>query len=78
MATDDTITVTINVGNLDEAGTVTLSGTPARALRQLTAMLERPRTAPQVASTWQWSRSVDQDLQLGLTSLGRHPLGTRQ
>ena len=42
MTTDDTITVTITVGNLDEAGTVTLSGTPARERHQLTAALSDP------------------------------------
>ena len=57
MATDDTITVTINVGNLDEAGTVTLSGTPARELHQLTVVLSDPDGTPS-GTTWQWSRSA--------------------
>ena len=56
-ATDDTITVTITVVNVDEAGTVTVSGTPPRELHQLTAAL-RDLDGVIGNPTWQWARSV--------------------
>ena len=65
-ATDDTITVTIDVVNLDEAGTVTLSGTPAQAGRQLTAMLSDPDGGLSGIS-WQWERSSDQSTWTDIT-----------
>ena len=58
MATDATITVTITVVNVDEAGTVTLSGTPPRELHQLTAALSDPDGGRRGIS-WQWARSAN-------------------
>ena len=57
-ATDDTVTVTINVGNVDEAGMVTLMGTPPQELQQLTAALSDPDGGPR-GITWQWARSAN-------------------
>ena len=56
-ATDDTITVTITVVNEDEAGTVTISGTPPRELHQLTAALSDLDGGLR-GIAWQWARSV--------------------
>ena len=55
---DDTIVVTINVTNVDEAGTVTLAPTQPAARSPVTATL----TDPDIVSgtpTWQWQRSSD-------------------
>ena len=53
---DDTITVTITVNNVDEAGTVTLSSTqPVEEIR-LTATLDDPDDVSGSA-TWSWARS---------------------
>ena len=53
---DDTITVTITVNNVDEAGTVTLSSTqPVEEIR-LTASLDDPDDVSGSA-TWSWARS---------------------
>ena len=57
-ATDDRITVTINVGNVDEAGMVTLMGTPPQELQQLTAALSDP-DGGQRGISWQWARSAN-------------------
>ena len=48
--------MTITVGNLDEAGTVTLSGT-VQELHQLTAALSDPDTVSGTPA-WQWARST--------------------
>ncbi len=58
MATDDTITVTINVVNVEEAGMVTLMGTPPQELQQLTAALSDPDGGLRGIS-WQWARSAN-------------------
>ena len=67
--TDDTIEVTITVVDLDEAGTVTLTGTPALQPQELTATLAQLREELTAALhdddgrlhgiTWQWARSDD-------------------
>ena len=54
--TDDTIEVTITVVDLDEAGTVTLTGTPAQLREELTAALHDDDGRPS-GITWQWARS---------------------
>ena len=74
--TDDTITVTINVVNRDEAGTVTLSGTPPRELHQLTAALSDPDGV--IGNpTWQWARSPNQSTWTDITgaTATRYPPG---
>ena len=58
MATDDTITVTINVVNVEEAGMVTLMGTPPQELQQLTAALS-DLDGGLVGISWQWARSAN-------------------
>ncbi len=57
-ATDDRITVTINVGNVEEAGMVTLMGTPPQELQQLTAALSDPDGGLRGVA-WQWARSAN-------------------
>ena len=53
----DSATVTISIKNLDEAGTVTLTGTPPQVGRLLTALLSDSDGG--VSSiTWQWERSA--------------------
>ena len=59
MATDDTITVTINVVNVNEAGLVSLTGTPPQELQQLTAALSDLDGGLRDIS-WQWARSPNQ------------------
>ena len=54
----NSITVTITVVNVEEPGMVTLTGTPARELRQLTAALSDPDGILSRV-TWQWARSVN-------------------
>ena len=54
--TDDTIEVTITVVDLDEAGIVTLTGTPAQLREELTAALHDDDGRPS-GITWQWARS---------------------
>ena len=74
--TDDTITVTITVVNRDEAGTVTLSGTPPRELHQLTAALSDPDGV--IGNpTWQWARSPNQSTWTDITgaTATRYPPG---
>ena len=58
--TDDTIIVTINVTNVEEAGTVTLSMTYPSARAELTATLTDPDGGV-TGETWQWTRSDAQD-----------------
>ena len=57
--TDDTIEVTITVVDLDEAGTVTLTGTPAQLREELTAALH-DEDGRLHGITWRWARSDDQ------------------
>ena len=52
----DAVTVNINVTNLDEAGTVTLSSAWPRVGVPLTAALSDP-DVPVTAKSWQWQRS---------------------
>ena len=51
---DDTVTVTINVTNLDEPGTVSLSAVTPAAARALTATLSDPDGSVS-AESWTWS-----------------------
>ena len=53
---DDTITVTITVNNLDEAGTVTLSSPQPLVAKPLTATLDE-LDAVLDRETWSWARS---------------------
>ena len=56
----DTITVTIEVDNVDEPGTVTLSSPEPRVTMAVTATLSDPDGS--VSSvTWEWHRSIDQN-----------------
>ena len=57
-AVDDTVTVTINVGNVDEAGTVTLTPTTAQVGAQIEAALSDLDGTP-TGIVWQWARSTD-------------------
>ena len=54
---DDTITVTITVNNVDEAGTVTLSTTQPIEGTPLTATLDDPDDVIPGSETWRWARS---------------------
>ena len=53
---DDTITVTITVGNVDEDGTVTLGSTQPIVGTPLTATLDDPDDV-RGSATWSWERS---------------------
>ena len=53
---DDTITVTINVGNVDEEGTVTLGSTQPIVGTSLTASLDDPDEVSGIV-TWSWESS---------------------
>ncbi len=55
----DTIAVTVNVGNVDEAGAVSLSADPPQAGSPLTATLLDPDGGVS-GETWSWARSADQ------------------
>ena len=55
---DDTITVTITVTNVEEAGTVTLSSLQPQAETALTAALDDP-DGVSGGVTWSWERSSD-------------------
>ena len=57
-AVDDTVTVTINVGNVDEAGTVTLTPPTAQVGAQIEAALSDLDGTP-TGIVWQWARSTD-------------------
>ena len=57
-ATDAIITVTITVVNVDEAGMVTLMGTPPQELQQLTAALSDLDGGLRGVA-WQWARSAN-------------------
>ena len=54
---NDTITVTITVNNVDEAGTVTLSTTQPIEGTPLTATLDDPDDVIPGSETWRWARS---------------------
>ena len=59
---DDTITVTVNIVNLDEAGVVTITGT-RRGGQTLTASVTDPDIVDTDSSiTWIWSRRTPGDL----------------
>ena len=55
---DDTIAVTVNVGNVDEAGTVSFDADPPRAGSLLTASLNDPDRGVS-GVTWTWEVSAD-------------------
>ena len=55
---DDTITVTVNVGNVDEAGTVSLDPQSPQAGSPVTARLSDPDGGVSGA-TWSWAGSAD-------------------
>ena len=56
-AIDDTLTLTVTVLNVDEAGVVTISGTP-RAGVELSATLTDPDgPVPTLSVSWSWSRA---------------------
>ncbi len=55
---DDTIAITINVGNADEAGTVSFNAGPPRAGSPLTASLNDPDGGVN-GLTWSWESSAD-------------------
>ena len=57
-AVDDTVTVTINVGNVDEAGTVTLTPPTVQVGAQIEAALSDLDGTP-TGIVWQWARSTD-------------------
>ena len=64
----DTITVTIEVNNVDEPGTVTLSSPEPRVTMEVTATLSDPDGS--VSSvTWEWHRSTDQNNQNSWTPI---------
>ena len=65
-ATDDSITVMINIVNVDEAGMVTLTGTPAQERQQLTATLSDP-DGGLIDIAWQWAWSTDQSTWTDIT-----------
>ena len=70
-----TITVTIAVTNLDEAGTVTLSSYDPRVGDELTAMLDDP-DGDVTDVTWQWAKPGDMDSWMdiaGATSMSYTP-----
>ena len=55
-AWDDTIAVTINLGNLDEPGTVTIMGTEAGGETLTASLTDLDGTPSNV--TWQWARAA--------------------
>ena len=57
---DDSVGVTITVANVDEAGMVTLTGTPPQELQQLNAALI-DLDGRLSGISWQWERSADQN-----------------
>ena len=59
-AMDDSIAVTINVTDVDEAGTVALSMTQPSVRTQLTATLTDPDGSV-TSETWQWAKADAQD-----------------
>ena len=58
---DDTITVTINVINVNEAGTVTLSSLQPIEGTLLTATLDDPDNVGSGSVTWSWARSLNRN-----------------
>ena len=73
--TDDTIEVTITVVDLDEAGTVTLTGTPAQLREELTAALHDDDGRPS-GITWQWARSGITWTDIDMATSERYTPGT--
>ena len=57
----DTIEVTITVGNVDEAGTVTLSSLQPQVGSQLTATLDDPDVVNLGSVTWLWESSPNEN-----------------
>ena len=57
--TDDSIAVTIMVGNVDEAGLVELSPNMPREKQALTAALSDPDGPVAASIMWEWARSAD-------------------
>ena len=55
---DDTITVTVSIGNVDEAGTVSLDSQTPQAGSPVSASLTDPDGAVS-GETWAWERSAD-------------------
>ena len=67
------VDVTISIANVEEPGSVTLTGTPPQVGRQLTATLSDSDGGVSNI-TWQWERSADQstwtDITTGVSSSG--------
>ena len=74
---DDTITVTITVNNVEEAGTVTLSSTQPIEGTLLTATLDDPDDVSG-SVTWSWRKFSEQELPLGPSSVGKPQPPTRR
>ena len=75
-ATDDSITVTILVTNVNEAGTVAFAPSLPQEKQALTATLSDPDGSPSGVS-WQWARSMDQNTWTPLSgeTTNPYPLG---
>ena len=58
-AADNSITVTVNVTNLDEDGTITLSSRQPQVSTEFTATLFDPAVADPTIATWAWEKSAD-------------------
>ena len=58
-AVDDTIAITVNVGNVDEAGSVSLDSQAPQAGSPVTAIVFDPDGGVS-GETWSWARSADQ------------------
>ena len=69
-AADASITVTVNVSNLAEDGTITLSSRQPQVGTAFTATLSDPNIASPVV-TWAWEKSTDK------ATLDRHRVGGR-
>ncbi len=58
---DDTIDITINVTNVDEAGTVTITGTLEGGVELTAAVTDPDGTITSGSLSWQWSSSTTSD-----------------
>ncbi|MYC36756.1 MAG: hypothetical protein F4X66_07560 [Chloroflexi bacterium] len=56
---DDSIAVTVNIGNVDEPGTVSLNTQSPKAGSALTARVSDPEGVVEGSVTWQWKRSPE-------------------
>ena len=65
---DATVAVTVTVTNVNEMGSVTLSGAPAREGRPLRAALADPDGITANSITWTWEQSVDQNSWTAITT----------